>query len=424
MGIKDGFVLKEYGVRSLRGRQMGHPGGETPTEPRTVTVPDWIATDWRIAVTGAFHAVSFLVVLGFLVLIIGFLGDLIRGDGAPSLGSILITPLATALYYLGGYDGAPIMVTGVVFYFVALRWSLRRITLPAERTRVVTLSPKIALSTIVMLLLIAGVADLLSLTPARVPGSRSAPSSELLRPDYIRIVFLLLPVTTVVAFVATAKVAHQSVAQVLGLSKEGLTWLPAAAVGVRTALKIAVLGLIPIYALGFTLQFMSETRFDSLPATLIELVFLVMLLGGLDISALYGINSMAFLQVEGFGRTLGWQWVGVLVIAAAFFFAGRRAAHEARARTMFEAISIAPLVGLLIALGATIVAIDYTTLAGAEGLVAPAMLLPIVWSLVSAGGAWYFAREQALPSGVVVSTREAPTSTPTMEAEQDKPTSG
>lgn len=395
------------------------PGG--PGDAVSVTVPSWAVTDWSLAALIAVRTVLTFIVVGFLVLAATVLILLIRvGATDLDLGTLLGTAFSLPLVYLGAYQETPVLLTGIFVLVFSLRRSVRVLPLPpfeADRVRMFALAGKVAIVSVVLLLVDAIVMDTLDLLPAGGLGSGLG-LIQTFAIDYVRLVFITGPVVGVFALFQIAKRSNSSVtggaAWVRIPGMVTTSWL-----GVKRTLRIALIGLLVLFAVGSILETLTFDfgEFSQLAGAILSLLLLVVVFVAVDVAALFFVVAMSFLQFETLGTQSAWEWAGVALVAVAFFLGGRAAAQKAAPTTVAEAVTAASLIGVLLSGVGILVAINYQGLAGQEGFAAPAILLPLLWTIPALVGAWWYASEQRLPSGVAVSVvTTAPSQAPTVHS--------
>ena len=384
------------------------PGSGRPDDQVTVSVPQWAVSGWSDA--GRVAGTTFLVFLaaGFLLLVATAVIVLIRFGGQgldldSLLGSVLTLPLA----YLGALTGSPVLLTGLAVLVYALRKAteggvgVRGDELTRESA--IALALKIALVFVGILLVLAVLVDVLDLVPSlRVGGALGLVQTTQI--DYVRIVFLTGPVVAFFAFWAIARAENTSVLGLLGVQGRLPGVLTTSWTGAKRTLSIALVGLVVLFAVGSLLEVLGNDYgdFSALANALLTIILLVVVFVAVDIAVLFFVSAMSFLQFQSIGSGSVWEWVGVVLVAVAFFLGGRAAAERASPKTVAEAVMASSLVGVLLAGLGALVAINYEGLANLEDFGVPAILLPIAWTIPALVGAWFYANEKRLPSGVTV----------------------
>ncbi len=388
------------------GAEVGDGGGP-PQHESQLTVPAWVVSDWPQAAAMGLIAYAIIVGVGILAAVTVTLSTVIRfSSDALELGSILATPFALPIAYLGGYDGTPVLLTGLLVLAIALRVGSRPVGLTPghamDRTRALAWAGKVAVVFVTTALVVAIVLDVVNADPAAQPGGLIS-DSVAFRIDYVRLVFVSGPVVFVVALMTLGRLTGRGILGLLGLRGSMPAVVRSSAAGLARTLKISLVGLLVLFAVGTLLELATDNFLSGsdLVAALLSFLVVTVLLACVDVAALFLVVAMSFLQYDTFSSA-AWQWVGVALVAIAFFLGGRRAAQYSNARTMAEAVVSSSLIGVLLAAVGVVVAIDYTAAGGAEGFAAPAILLPLLWTLPAAAGAWFYANENGLPSGVAV----------------------
>lgn len=401
------------------------PGGAPP--PGTVTVPSWVATDWLAATLVALRAYAVMFVAGLLSVVTLVVLALIQDslDGL-RVGDLVIAPFVQPLDYLGGYQDSTVMLTGLAVLVLGLLWGLRSAPAPlGDRPRLFAFVGKVGLVFAGLLLVVAIVADVLDLVArALSTGFGLGGAGE---PDYVRIVFLVGPIVALATLVAVALHTRSTPGALVGVSGSVPALVRHSWAGLVRTLRIALVGLLVLFALGRSLQLLTEGSrpFDAKLVDVIATLIGSVVLSALDVATVFLVSAMSFLRYDAMGEATAWHWLGVALVSVAFFLGGRAAAARANATTQAQAVIAASLIGVLLSLLMAVVAIAYTAIGGVGGFAVPAIFLPLLWTIPALAGAWFHANERRLPSGVVVDTtpsgEPSPEPSPTAEPPHQPP---
>lgn len=414
----------------------GRPTSPPPTPPPTViTAPSWLAEDWPAAGRLAAGAALAWTALGGGVVIVLLVGAvLMDATGGLDAGDVAATAVGLPLAYLGAVQGVPVLVTGVVLavlaFLVTLRYSPPLLPATVPPARVSLLGVKAGLVLAGILLALAIVLDAVDVLPDVAP-SPLVGGSGTGGYNYVAIVFLVFPILAVAAAVALQVHGRRPLSALLGLDTSDLQRrLRPSLLGARRFLVLVGPGLWGLWVLGTVLSALGDGIGDA--GAFIGMLFSVLLLGAVlsavDLSGVFLVAAMSFLTEDGFlfgFDAPGWAWAGVILVAAAFGAGGHRAAEVVRPRTGVEAVLAAVWIGPIVSVIGLVLALVWGGDAPA-GFPARAVLLPLLWGLVALGGAYLFAQQRGLPSGVVVvgsdSTPLGPASPPSQaQADRKRP---
>lgn len=385
------------------------PGPEGARPPGTVTVPSWVGVDWTAAALVALRAYAVMFLVGLLSVVTLLLLAMIQSSlGSLDLGDVLIAPFAQPLDYLGGHRDGTVMLTGVAVLVAGLVWGLRSAPAPVgDRSRLFAFAGKVGLVMAGGLLVVAIVADIFGLAPRGL--STGFGLGGRLEADYVRIVFLIGPIVALATVAAVALHTRTAPGALVGVPGSVPAMVRTSWAGLVHTLKIALVGLLVLFALGRSLQLLTEGSqpFDDRLGGVIGTLVGAAILSALDVATVFLVSAMSFLRYDALGEATAWHWVGVALVAVAFFLGGRTAAARANPTTQVQAVTAASLVGVLLSAVMVVVAIAYAAIGGSSEFAVPAIFLPLLWTIPAVAGAWFHASELRLPSGVVTNTDPA-----------------
>lgn len=410
--------------------QGGRPRPETGQSSQPIVVPAWVAGDWLTALRIAGVA-QLLLLAGATVVTIFALLATISASGLSFVpwGSTILTPIATVLRWAGGVAGAPFLFTAVLYTFLAyrlaMRWSGARTSeLLTDRARTFAAAGKIAVVSSGILL---AVAILLNTFASNALGG--APAFWVANTlDLTALVFFTLFVGAATALAALLNVGRTSLVNVLGLR---LTAPPIVRFGLRGAGRVVLgggLSLLVLHTLGSMLDDLSSGGLGLGGAlSLLSINVAALMLQWLDTAVLLLVGATKFLHEGGFrwspgAGVSGWMWLAIPVVLGAYLAGGVRAAQVARPGTQAEAAKAALLVGPFVAVVCVVVAFGWAGQPFIDDIIPIAVLLPALWGVVAVVGAWLWANQQGLETGIVTE-RAVAAATPDADTQTLPPSS-
>lgn len=393
-----------------------HPGYPPPQQPAgQVAVPLWLASDWALATQIALLGQLLLLLGAALVTAVGVLRQ-IAGIGLDNIDwpATSVRPLVELLGINGAGVGEPLLLTGLLYSYLAYRTIARRHPrtlgmIAADRPRTFAVGVKVGLVSAAVLLVIAillnSFADDLVLRSPSIAMSTSI--------DFTAMVFFTVFVGAVPAFFAVLSGARLTLLRFLGMKPASSSMLRGGLTGARRTLMVGGAGLLTLSTLGNLLdRFGAGTGFGDILSDLI-LTIEMLAVQWLDRAILLLLGASKFLHDGGYLWYFGldaeaWMWVALPVLAAAYVVGGIAAAKLAGPRTQAEAMRSSVLVGPFVGGFSLLVAIGWAGQAFIDDIVPIAILLPSLWGLLSVGGAWLWASQQGLPSGIVVGDTAQP----------------
>ena len=387
-------------------------GGPPPVgpqqQPGTVTVPGWVGSDWglafRIAAVGqlALFAAGLAMTITLMLWVMASAGIDVVDWPAISVG-----PLAAMLSWAGGTVGQPLLVTGVLYTFLAYRLATRPLgallqQLFVDRARTVALAAKVGLVAAGLLLAIGILLnsfgdDLV----VRTPGPAGQASVDL-----TTLVFFSIFVGLITGLMAMLSAGRAGLLPFLGLPQRSSFIMRSGSRGARRTLLVGGAALLILATLGDLLDRVSQPGTgltDALGQLLLTLGTLIF--QWLDRALLLLLGTAKFLHDGGFlwaGSSAGlsaWMWLSLPVLLTAYVVGGVAAAKESTPRTQADAVKAAALVGPSVAAISLLVAFGWMGQPSINDIVPVALLLPTLWGVASLAGAWLWANQQGLPSG-------------------------
>ena len=392
------------------GSAGGHPGYPPPDQPPgQVAVPSWLASDWPLAAQIAVLGQLILLLGMALLTVVGVLRQMADiGLDRIDWAATSVRPLVELLGLSGAGDGEPLLLTGLLYSYLAYRVIARRhprtlAMLAMDKPRTFAAGVKVGLVSAALLLVIAillnSFADQLVLRSPSIAMTTSI--------DFTTLVFFTVFVGAVPAFLALLGGASLTLPRFLGLKPTSSAMLRGGMAGARRTLLVGGASLLALSTLGNLLdQFGASTRLGDVVGGLVGTIELLAV-QWLDRAILLMLGAAKFLHDGGYLWYFGpqpeaWMWVALPVLAAAFVVGGIAAAKLAGPRTQAEAMRSSILVGPFVAAVSLLVAIGWAAQPFIVDIVPIAILLPSLWGILGVGGAWLWASQQGLPSGLVV----------------------
>jgi hypothetical protein len=383
-------------------------------------VPAWVSSDWMLSLRVAGLGLVGLLAGGVVITLVALFATM-AGPGLDFVdwGAIAIAPLLVALGWLGAGAGDPLLLTGALYTFLAFRFAAR--TAEAEvrqvlsdRIRSFAAAGKVGL---VMSGLVLTASILLNSFADRllrnVPVS-AAPNAL----DLTALVFYSLFVGSVLALLALLAVGRLSLVGLLGLRTRTPRIVSLGWTGARRTILIGAVGLLLLATIGSLLDTLSNSGLGIGDAFAVLLLHIAILLSQwIDSALLLLLGATKFLHAGGFlwggyaltsdlsfggGRQVStWAWLSIPILIAAYVAGGIKAAKQGEPRTQAEAAKGTLLVGPFVAAISLLAAIGWAGQPFIEDIVPIAILLPTLWGAFAVAGAWLWANQQGLPSGVV-----------------------
>lgn len=388
----------------------GHPGYPPPQQPAgQVAVPPWLARDWPLAAQ--------IAVLGQLILLLGMalltVIGVLREIAAVGLDRIdwaatSVRPLVELLGLNGAGVAEPLLLTGLLYSYLAYRIVSKRYprtlsSLVTDKPRTFAAAAKVGLVSAALLLIVGillnSFADQLVLRSPSIAMTTNI--------DFTVLVFFTVFVGAVPAFFALLAGARTTLLRFLGLKPTSSAMLRGGLAGAKRTLIVGGASLLALSTLGNLLDQFGASM--GLSDVLAGLVFTIegLAVQWLDRAILLILGATKFLHDGGYIWYSGlqaeaWMWVALPVLAAAYIVGGIAAAKSAGSRSQAEAMRASILVGPFVAAVGLLVAIGWAAQPFIDDIIPIAILLPSLWGVLAVGGAWLWASQQGLTSGLVV----------------------
>lgn len=384
-----------------------------PSKPKApamvVPVPKWLAEDWAPAVTFAAGALIAGLVLQYLTGILMVLIQVLVGDGV-AWGATLKAPAVQFLALHGPMEGIGLWVTGLAWLGLAF-WISARTFAPEESIGGETMPRrrglflvKAAITYIVPVGIAVAIVDPtsypvpLSVGIAGAFGQPSAAGWNVAETFTLGLVAALLLSTLVLA-----RRTGTSPAGFLGLHvPETPRWTAAAFAGARRAVLLAYGLLLALVVIGTLAEALGEDAgFRLWLAFALVVLLAAVLWAALDVATVLMVYAMRFFagdELVAVGGKPGWIYFGIAIVAAAFFVGGLRGAERYGAVTPQQAVFAGALVGP--AVGVVVFVFTWFAIGAGGEITGPGLLLPVLWSPVSALGGFAYARRRGLASGI------------------------
>lgn len=352
-----------------------------------------------------------LLLLGGVVISLLLLFATMASDGLDFVewGPIALSPVATMLGWAGGGEGAPLLITGVLYTFIAyrlaMRWTAAEVpALLSSQTRAFAAAGKIGVVSAGILLAVG----LLLHSFAEDALARTVGVWAATRLDLTSLVFFSLFVGALLGLFALLSAGNVSLVGLLGLRLTAPAPVRYGAIGARRVLVAGGAGLLVLHTLGTLLDDFSRSGIglgDVIAAVLQQIASLLTL--WLDTAMLLLVGATKFLHDGGYrweltGDVSAWMWLAIPILVGAYVAGGLQAAKSARPPTQAEAAKAALLVGPFVALVGLMVALGWAGQPFIEDIVPIAILLPTLWGIAALAGAWLWANQHGLGSGLVV----------------------
>jgi hypothetical protein len=388
----------------------GAPAGGPAGQGGTVVIPAWASSDWLVALRIAGVGQLLLLLGGVVVALVLLLAQMASaGLDFIDWGSVAISPVLVSLSWAGAGSGEPILVTGILYTFLAYRMAARMATaevapLFSDRIRAFAAAGKVGVISAGLLLTVGVLLN----SFAEDLVSRTFGPWVVSSLDLTSLVFLALFVGTATGLFALLSASGATLVGLLGLRTHTPAMLLHGVSGARRTVLFSGVGLLVLYTLGALLDELSRDGIGiggSVGALLSTLASL--LVSWLDTAVLLLLGATKFLHDGGylwapFGSVSGWMWMALPVVIGAYLAGGIQAAKAAQPRTQAEAAKAALLVGPGVALVGFVVAIGWAGQGFIEDIIPIAILLPTLWGVVALAGAWLWGNQQGLGTGLVV----------------------
>jgi hypothetical protein len=385
-------------------------------------VPAWAASDWLAALWVAGIGQLLLLLGGVAISLILLLATM-ASSGLESVdwGSVAVSPLARVLGWAGGADTAPLLLTGVVYTFLVYRFAMRRVpsataSLTSSQPRAFAAAGKIGVVSAGILLVVGILLN--TFAEDTLSGATGAWAARDL--DLTSLVFFCLFIGSLTALLALLSVQRVSLLALLGLRLTLPASVRSGLVGAQRTVIIASAGMLALHTLGTLLDDLSREGIGpgaAVSSLLREVASL--LIQWLDTGMLLLLGATKFLHDGGFQWSLdgdgvsGWMWLAIPILLGAYVAGGIHAAKSTRPNTQAEAAKAAVPVGPIVALAGLLVAMAWTGQDSTDDIVPVAIVLPTLWGVIALGGAWLWANQQGLASGLILERAQQPPAPPT-----------
>ena len=391
------------------------PGGQGPRQSASpVVVPSWVSSDWLAALQIA-GVGQILLLLGAAAISLVLLFAAMSAQGIDTIdwSAAAASPLATLLGWAGGGDGTPLLVTGVLYTFIAYRLTLRwtPTDLPAmlsSAPRGLAAAGKIGVLAAGILLAVGILLN--SFAENALAGAFGVWVAAQL--DLTSLVFFSLFISALTGLFAMLSAARMSFIGLLGIRTTTPQPVRLGMAGARRTVLAGGAGLLLLHTLGTLLDDLTRAGTslgdvgDILLTTVGSLVTT-----WLDTAMLLILGTTKFLHDGGFiwssGAIEGWMWLGIPVLVAAYLAGGIKAAKDAAPATQAHAAKAALLVGPFVAAVGLLVAAGWAGQPFIDDIAPIAILLPTLWGVVAVAGAWLWANQQGLGSGLVLQQEQS-----------------
>jgi len=425
--LEDGLGARETGAPLP-------PAAEPRRDMVEVTVPDWLVADWAAPVALAVSATLFGLIANYLLEIFIVLSSVIGTDSV-AWGDAAGQPLVLWAGFHGAIRGFSLSVTGFAWILFASIVGLRfarslvpgvSVVASSDRATIVARAVKAGVVTVGIIIVISRVAA--ALVDPLEPGSfffgdRAFFGSA----NTFGAIFIGFSAGALGALIALAREGGLTLETLTGvrLDRQPALLGPAWA-GAKRTLLIGVVGMAVFF---YVAQIVDVAGFESGPggrdvfALALAFIPWILFWGLLDIGGIMLLNAMRFFISEPdvllTGRP-GWVYFGVVIAAAAFFLGGLAAARARRANDGPTALKTAVSPALIVTPVLFVASWFWASSEGGE-IVGSAVLLPLLWTVVLAGGGLYWANQAGLSPAISVRTSSAasrarPPATPPLAA--------
>lgn len=400
-----------------------------PAPQTVVIVPAWLTRDWGVPIALAIAASVIGILINYVVQIFVVIGALISSGSDVAWNDLLLQPIVVWSGFHGAIKGFSVLVTGLIWILVAFTVARRFLTArlhllrdapPPDRTAIGTRALKTGfaymLVVVVVSSVITGLTDDGRASPLFTFGGAGL-TSGLGTVNVAGAILAGFTIGAMAALAALTRAATMPLAMLLGLRTPWSlpAWWAAALAGARRTLVIGIVGMA-LFSYGALLILVSDRggSAQSIASFAFASISWVLLWSVIDVGGIFFVNGMRFFIDEPapvlFGKP-GWIYTSVLIVAAAFFLGGLRAARLRQPSDGVGAARAAASILVLVIPCLFVGSLFWQSESG-DDIIASALLLPVLWGAVAVLGGLYHANQAGLPPGVVVQTSPSPSPSP------------